>query len=206
MGGHAKVERTHLSKALKILKITIHTDRLTLREFREADTEAVFGIGSQAEVVRFERFEAMTLEDAAAWVSTAMERGGDLPRVIFDLAVCLASDDRLIGWVGWAVTEGTVSVWYIVDPSHQKRGYATEAARALIGYLSSLDHKLFLIECDARNTASSRVAEKLGFELHSERPDALTIQGEQVTSLLWWKHVKPARARGWIASLLDRWW
>jgi len=55
---------------------------------------------------------------------------------------------------------------YILDKRHWGRGYAAEAARAVLDWCSQTQGCTeFIAHCDAENTASRRVLEKLGFAL-----------------------------------------
>lgn len=55
-------------------------------------------------------------------------------------------------------------IGYTLAPRRQGHGYATEAVRAVLDHLFRVRglHKVSA-ECDARNVASARVLERLGF-------------------------------------------
>jgi RimJ/RimL family protein N-acetyltransferase len=62
-------------------------------------------------------------------------------------------------------SEGVVEITYGVDPAHQKCGYATEAAQALIAFaFGSGLVRVVRAHTRARNVASERVLAKCGFE------------------------------------------
>jgi len=74
-------------------------------------------------------------------------------------AVCLyiLDDDDTVGEVGW-----------IINKKYWGRGYATEAARAIIDFArNELKLKKIIAHCDGENTASYKVMEKLGMTLVS---------------------------------------
>jgi RimJ/RimL family protein N-acetyltransferase len=55
---------------------------------------------------------------------------------------------------------------YTIDPAEQRKGYATEAMGAMVGYaLDVLEADLLRAYADAGNIASVRVAEKVGLEV-----------------------------------------
>lgn len=61
--------------------------------------------------------------------------------------------------------EGIVEIAYGVDPDHQGRGYATEAARALVEFaFGSRLVRLVRAHTQPENGASARVLAKCGFE------------------------------------------
>ena len=58
---------------------------------------------------------------------------------------------------------------WIIHPGYHRRGFAYEAAHALIGYASEeLGIRRFYAHCDTENTASGRLMEKLGMTLTEE--------------------------------------
>ena len=74
-----------------------------------------------------------------------------------------------IGFVGAPGPDGTVEVGYSVVPNRRRRGYATEAARAIVEWaLARPDVNAVIAACDADNLASIRTLERLGFTRDSE--------------------------------------
>jgi RimJ/RimL family protein N-acetyltransferase len=92
------------------------------------------------------------------------------------------SPDRTHGWLNWIVRErehriavGTVQatlaveeqdivavIGWIIGVSHQRRGYATEAAEAMVAWLARREVIVLAAHIDARHTASIAVATRLG--------------------------------------------
>jgi len=67
---------------------------------------------------------------------------------------------------------GVVEIAYAVDPEYQGRGYATEAARALVNFaFRSGRVRLVRAHTRAENNASTRVLAKCGFERIGEVVD-----------------------------------
>jgi RimJ/RimL family protein N-acetyltransferase len=67
---------------------------------------------------------------------------------------------------------GVVEIAYAVDPEYQGRGYATEAARALVNFaFRSGQVRLVRAHTRAENNASTRVLAKCGFERVGEVVD-----------------------------------
>jgi RimJ/RimL family protein N-acetyltransferase len=58
----------------------------------------------------------------------------------------------------------TYELGYIFNPGDQGRGYATEAARALVGHAFAMmaAHRV-VAHCNPANTASWRLLERIGF-------------------------------------------
>jgi ribosomal-protein-alanine N-acetyltransferase len=68
----------------------------------------------------------------------------------------------------------TVEIGYNILPDHRKKGYATEAVRALIKHAFSFDYiENVKAECCITNTASKRVLEKCGMRIYGQKNDML---------------------------------
>jgi RimJ/RimL family protein N-acetyltransferase len=85
---------------------------------------------------------------------------------MFDFAVVLRAGARLIGRCGLKLSDAEqteATLWYVLARNAWQRGYATEAAQAVLafGFQELRLHRVF-VEVDPRNGASLRVAEKLG--------------------------------------------
>lgn len=106
-----------------------------------------------------------TPEDTQKFVSDMVEQKKSKPRYKFDFAVCLKDGDLLIGGCGIrreAEASRVANLGWAINPEYQKKGYATEAARALIDFgFRELKIAVIYATCDTRNTASFKVMEKL---------------------------------------------
>jgi len=102
----------------------------------------------------------------------------DEPRDVFQLAITLpAEGGRLIGSCGVRVNDRTLregNIGYELNPEYWAHGYATEAARAMLDYgFDRLGLHRIWAQCNADNTASAHVLEKLGMrrEAHFREHD-----------------------------------
>ena len=139
-----------------MLPLTISTERLTLRQFELRDLDGYIayytgprtaGVGAaKPRHVVVERFYAM----AGQW---AIRGYG---RYAIDLG------GQAIGHVGVLHIEETAPemTWTLWDPAFEGRGYATEAAKAV---LSAWSGPRLRADVDRENTPSIRVAERVGF-------------------------------------------
>ena len=172
---------------------TLRTARLLLRPFTEADADALFVLHSSPRVLRYwdappwkertraERFIAACrrIEEEGTGVRLAIERAGDL---VF------------IGWcglVGWNPDYRSATLGYCLDDAAWGRGFATEAAGALLQWgFDALNLNRVQAETDTRNTASSRVLEKLRFVREGTLRENCIVDGEVSDS--------------WVYGLLQR--
>lgn len=160
---------------------TLWTDRLRLRPFTIADTDALFALHSSSYVLRY--------WDAPPWSERAraerfiaacgrMAAEGDGARLAMDRG----SDETFIGWCGltrWNPDHRSASLGYCLDDAAWGHGYATEAGRALLQWaFDTLDLNRVQAATDTRNAASARVLEKLGFVREGTLREDCVVNGE----------------------------
>ncbi|MFN8376424.1 MAG: GNAT family protein [Anaerolineae bacterium] len=145
----------------------LHTPRLVLREFQAGDFEAVYAYETRAETHRYEQNIVSaasireTLEQAQRWAH-------DNPRIYYRLAVTLCPTRQVIGHVSLILNHPQISEWEIgwtIDPDYWRKGYATEAARAVLDMaFRQLQAHRVVAFCHVLNAASVAVMEKLGMQ------------------------------------------
>jgi RimJ/RimL family protein N-acetyltransferase len=98
------------------------------------------------------------------------------------LAIELAAETTFIGWcclMKWNPDYRSATMGYCLDDSAWGRGFATEAAAALLQWaFDTLDLNRVQAETDTRNGASGRVLEKLGFVLEGTLRQDCIVEGE----------------------------
>ena len=174
---------------------TLHTARLRLRPFRDADADDLFALHSNAYVLRY--------WDAPPWRERAraerfitagrqMAHDGTGAR----LAVDRACDATFIGWcqlTRWNPDYRSASLGYCFADAAWGHGYATEAARALLRWaFDTLDLNRVQAQTDTRNRASARVLDKLGFVREGTLREDCIVNGEVSDS--------------WVYGLIRREW
>ena len=178
---------------------TLETPRLVLRPFVPEDRRAVHAYAADPAVMRFVPGGGMTEDRVRAFVA---EDGGDGATV----AAVLKSGGRLVGhlpfhpWFHPRIWE----IGWVVHPRDRGRGYATEAATALLRHgFEALGLHRVVATCQPANVASWRVMEKLGMtrEAHFRKGvqiDGATWEDEYLYAILeedWFAGVG-ARAEG----------
>ena len=149
----------------------LETERLHLRQFRDADLDAYAAIMADPEVMRF--LGGKPYDRAQSWRHMAVTLGHWALRGFGVWALEEKSTGRLVGRAGLNAYEGWpgLEVAWTLGREHWGRGYATEAARvALTQAFETLgrDHVISLI--DSANTPSIRVAERIGETLEGPQP------------------------------------
>jgi len=164
--------------------------RLVLRRFQPADLAAFVAYRSDPEVARFQSWDApYPAAEGLAMIDDLTREHPDTPGRWFQYAVELRSTHELIGDCA-AKTDGDdprlAEIGYTLAPQYQGHGYATEAARTLLGYLFGprAKHRVAAY-CDARNAPSVRLLERLGMRREGHLIQSSWAKGEWTDDLLY---------------------
>jgi|SRR5215472_15500705 len=151
-----------LGHAIVIVPSTLSTARLLLRRPQLADAAAVFEYASDPVVVRYMDWPAsVEPADGIRATERALEKW-ELGEE-YSWRLTLPPNDTPIGSVGCRIKGESADFGFVLNRRHWGRGYATEAAGAVLDWLKSLDLiKRIQATCDFENVASARVLEKLG--------------------------------------------
>ncbi|MFE5670775.1 GNAT family N-acetyltransferase [Agromyces sp. NPDC056523] len=147
----------------------IRTERLVLRPHRLADADAWYALQSDPRVVEHLSWPLRTRAESFVHLAhrtrhTRLEQLNDF------LALAVLLDGRLIGDASLHLrsldhADRRVDVGWVIGPDWQGRGYAREAAEAM---LQLAFERLGAVHCEAHmtwgNAASKALAERLGFE------------------------------------------
>lgn len=145
----------------------LRTPRLVLREFRDDDGPATHAYQQDPRYLRYYDRDGVTQRQSEAFVQACIAWQHEQPRAKVQLAVTLAATGELIGNVGLrreAAGDPLADLGYELAPAHWGRGYASEAARALIDWGFGADPALRRIHahCIADNAPSARVLLRAG--------------------------------------------
>jgi ribosomal-protein-alanine N-acetyltransferase len=145
------------------------TERLILREFEEDDWRTILAYQSDPLYLRYNPWTYRTELDVRQFLHGFMLWQQEQPRHKFQLAITLKEHGQLIGNCGIRMKTAyarEADIGYELDSRYWGRGYATEAALALLtfGFKDLRLHRIWA-QCIAENIASARVLEKLGMRL-----------------------------------------
>ncbi|WP_408097525.1 GNAT family N-acetyltransferase [Peredibacter sp. HCB2-198] len=161
----------------------LKTDRLILRNYEPADWERVHIYGSNPDFSKYEVWGPNTLEDTKKFIADMVEQSKASPRYKFEFAICLKDNGLLIGGCGIrreTEMSQVANLGWAINPDFQNKGYATEAAKALIDFgLDQLNLAVMYATCDTRNIASFKVMEKLGMKRVGMIKGHLEIKGHK---------------------------
>ena len=160
----------------------IKTERLVLRPLCTKDLDTCNEYAMDADNCRYmlflpnrssEETLAFLRDCEAGWQQEAIEA--------FEFAILL--DGRHIGAVSVFMEDGCAELGWILNRGYQGRGYAYEAARAMLDFaIEVLDCERVVAHCDTRNAPSYRLMERLGMrrvgENDREYPDERGVARE----------------------------
>jgi RimJ/RimL family protein N-acetyltransferase len=138
----------------------VRTQRLFLRPgWTEDAPELAQALGEQSIVRNLARVPwPYGEEHARAWLASPHD-----PRLPSLLVTLPDEKGRIAGGCGLYADHGKVGIGYWISREDQGRGYATEAAQALLGLARVLGHQRVEAHHFADNPASGRVLRKCGF-------------------------------------------
>jgi ribosomal-protein-alanine N-acetyltransferase len=172
---------------------TLETNRLIIRPFGLedlADAHRLFDIELNADDLRTEKMD--TLQERAEWLRWAVLNYRQLAQLnqppFGDRAIALKPTGQLIGSCGYVPcldafeqipnfsyyrgpgAQGLFTpefgLFYAISPAHQRHGYASEAAQALVDYaFQKLSLRRIIATTDYDNNASMGVMRKLGMRV-----------------------------------------
>ena len=169
--------------------VPIQTERLILRDFVDSDWEAAHTYASRDEVVRYMAWGPNTEHETKDFVARAIAGQQSEPRRSYELAISTLQDSALIGGVSIERTSDLHEsgvIGYCLHPDTWGRGFATEAARAIVGFgFTYLELHRITTTCDTENVASRRVLEKCGMRRECTLRHNMRIRGEWRDSYLY---------------------
>ena len=165
-------------------------ERVVLRRFHPGDVPEFVAYRSSPAVARYQSWDApYPPEEGERFVQAIAQDHPDTAGEWFQFAVALRPAGPLIGDCAAMPHAGDprqCEIGFTIAPGYQGRGYATEAARLLVGYLFGprAKHRI-TASCDARNTASAAVLERLGMRREGHLRESTWAKGEWTDDLLY---------------------
>lgn len=166
----------------------LHTERLTLRPFTLVDAARVQRLAGDEEIARYTLNIPHPYEDgmAEAWIESHPDRFQAGESATF--AITLRDERLLIGAIGlqFAPRHRRAEMGYWVARDRWGRGYATEAARAVLRYAFAERglHKVVATHL-APNIASGRVMQKIGMRQEGVQREHVLKNGRFVDLVLY---------------------
>lgn len=168
------------------IQLPISTQHLMLRRFEATDLDRYHAYHSLPETARFlprdEKTYSQSMEFVGKYANFSFDKEGDWAC----LAIVAKDSPRLLGEVvlKWLPGCGQAEVGWSLAPEGRGKGYATEAAHAVLklGFEELGFHRIDA-KLDALNTGSARICERLGMRLEATLVDKWHYKGQWATEL-----------------------
>jgi len=144
---------------------TIKTDRLSLKPLDESDIDFIQMLTTRTEYFKYESEMAQTSDYSSERCNWYIEK----QKTLTDRGAIqwiLINDDIKIGevhiWCNWEKTHEWEIGWHLLH-EHWGKGYATEAAKAVLQYAFTNFNINRIMACpNAENTRSTALCERIG--------------------------------------------
>jgi RimJ/RimL family protein N-acetyltransferase len=167
--------------------VIITTPRMVVRILDESHLHTLVDYRNHPDVALMQDWELpYTLERARQRLAAQQHLTGPAPGEAMNLAIEV--DGVMVGdlFCGIAEHGAIAEIGYSLIPEHQGKGYASEAAGALVDLLfdTTSVHRI-TASLDPLNDASIRLLERLGFQREGIARLGLLIRGEWVDDLIY---------------------
>jgi RimJ/RimL family protein N-acetyltransferase len=169
-------------------RVTLETAGLCLRPLEHDDSDALYAIHSDPEVMKYSPIRPWTsAEQANELVEgslTAMRAGSQLCFGIVSSSACKVVGTCTLFHI-YKVSR-RAEVGFVLAKSFWGRGYMTEALSTLIDYgFSVLNMNRIEADTDPRNLAATKLLERLGFVKEGQLRERWIVEGEKSDSAMY---------------------
>ena len=156
---------------------TISTERLVLTPLRAADADAMVEVLGDERLHDFIGGSPAGQADLRRRYARLAAGSGDPDQIWLNWIVCRGADRQPIGTVQATVTRGgrAAEIAWVVGVPWQGKGFATEAAQALVNWLREQGANVITANIHPDHHASAKVAARAGLTATTDE-----IDGEQV--------------------------
>lgn len=159
----------------------LETLRLILRPLKEEDLDTFIEYRRLPAVARYQNWDVTySMYDALKIFEGQQALVPNTPDSWQQFAIELKATGELVGDCALHTLkdERQVEIGYTLAPQNQGKGYMTEAITRLLDYVFlELGKYRALAEMDAKNTASARLADRLGFRLEAHHLQDVWFKG-----------------------------
>lgn len=166
----------------------LQSQRLDLRWLTQADSEELYAIYSDAEVMRYWSCPPYTQKAQAAKLIGEIH-DFHARKELYQWGIAERTEQRIVGtctlaWIDWKNKRAEVG--FILNRAYWRQGYTSEALTRLLNHaFNDLNLRRIEADIDPRNIASIRTVEKLGFQREGFLRERWLVNGEVCDSVLY---------------------
>ncbi len=155
------------------------SERLIIRKFVQDDLSSFAEYRADPSNAEFQSWSDYTLEDAQALYDKMNAVPFGTEGHWFQLAIASTGSNQLMGDLAvHFIDKDQVEVGFTMAPEFQRKGIAAEALMLLLNFLfKDLNKHRVIAMTDARNEASRRLLEKVGFRKEAHFVDSIFFKG-----------------------------
>lgn len=164
------------------------TERLVLRPFELADAAAVHAWMGDPEVARYQSYEPRSASEVESVVAEFAAARSLVDEGDF-IQPAIVVDDEVVGALYLVVrsaADRTVELGWSLRADRQRRGYASEAVRAILDLsFGTLGAHRAIAELDPRNDASVALCERVGMRREAHLVENYWFKGTWADTLVY---------------------
>ncbi len=176
-----------ISKQLSEMKL--ETKRLVLEKLEMKHDKAFYSYRSDVETNKYQGWIPYALEDCQHFIKNRIAKEFNEPGTWYQFAIILQDSNEMIGDFGVHFLDGDehqVEIGCTINKKHHRKGYAKEAASAIITHLfCNLKKHRIIASVDPLNTPSILLIEKLGFRKEAHFKESILINGQWVDDVIY---------------------
>lgn len=164
-----------MNNFMNLNKIHIETERLLIRNLLDSDQTAYYNIFGNPNIALYDDFSPITKEDAVQNINDIKANyvNGNHEQ---EFAVALLSQNNTIGVLYMRNETNRILIGYHFNEDYHGKGYAIEAVRAYINWISGNSSKKIEALVDHNNQPSLKLLKKLGFIFLEQTGDELVFE------------------------------
>lgn len=149
--------------------------RLTMSPLGVEDADEMFAVLNDQALHEFTGGEPATLDELRGRYAALVAGSGSPSEEWFNWIVRRHTDGAAIGYVQATVHRDRAYIAWVIGTPWQRNGYATEAARALVDWLTGGGTSVIVANIHPRHVASQRVAASVGLHPTDEIDDGEVV-------------------------------
>ncbi len=170
-------------------RITLSTQRLSLRPISINDAEEIFAYRSDAVTNKYQGWIPTKIEDVLYFITDRVSPTIDKNGTWFQFVITLKPGGEIIGDIGlhfFDIENKQVEIGCTLNKDYQKKGYASEAMCEVIKFIFiSLNKHRITASVAPENLSSIRLVTKLNFRKEAHFKQSILSNGKWIDDLIY---------------------